>query len=100
VSQRRREIGIHMALGATRQIVLRMVLGQGAKLTAAGLVAGIAGALAITRVLQAQLFNVRPTDPLTITAVAASIALVSCVACLVPASRASRVDPMVVLREE
>jgi ABC-type antimicrobial peptide transport system permease subunit len=100
VSQRRKEIGIHMALGATRQAVMRRVLGQGARLTAAGLAAGVAGALALTRLLQAQLFNVKPTDPFTIAAVAMFIAAVSCVACLIPASRASRVDPMVVLRDE
>jgi putative ABC transport system permease protein len=76
------------------------VLGQGARLTVAGLVVGVAGALAVTRVLQAQLFNVRPTDPLTIASVALFIAVVSCLACLIPANRASRVDPMVVLRDE
>ncbi|MGH9371508.1 MAG: FtsX-like permease family protein, partial [Vicinamibacterales bacterium] len=100
VSQRRKEIGIHMALGATRTTVLRMILGQGMRLTIIGLVAGVAGALAVTRVLQAQLFNVRPTDPLTITSVALFIAAVASVACLVPANRAARVDPMVVLRDE
>jgi putative ABC transport system permease protein len=100
VSQRRKEIGIHMALGATRAAVLRMVLGQGFKLTAAGLVAGIVAAFALTRLLQAQLFNVRPTDPITIGAVAVFIAAIAAIACLIPANRASRVDPMVVLRDE
>jgi predicted permease len=100
VSERRKEIGIHMALGASRQTVLRMVLGQGARLTAVGLVAGLGAALLLTRFLQAQLFNVRPTDPSTIAAVVGFIALVAATACYIPASRATRVDPMVVLRDE
>ena len=100
VSERRKEIGIHMALGATRQTVLGMVLGQGARLTVAGLVIGLAASLVLTRFLQAQLFNVRPTDPGTIAAVMAFIAVVAGLACYVPASRATRVDPMVVLRDE
>ncbi|HXW06693.1 MAG TPA: ABC transporter permease [Vicinamibacterales bacterium] len=100
VGERRKEIGIHMALGASRRAVLGMVLGQGMRLTLAGLVVGVAAALALTRLLQAQLFNVRPTDPTTMAAVVAAIALVALAACYVPASRAMRVDPMVVLREE
>jgi predicted permease len=100
VSERRKELGIHMALGATRRMVLGMVLGQGAKLTIAGLVVGVAAALVLTRLLQTQLFNVKPTDPGTIAAVVAFIALVGATACYVPASRATRVDPMVVLRDE
>jgi ABC-type antimicrobial peptide transport system permease subunit len=89
-----------MALGATRGTVLGMVLGQGARLTAAGLVAGTVAALLLTRFLQAQLFNVKPTDPGTIAAVIGFIALVAAMACYLPASRATRVDPMVVLRDE
>ena len=100
VSERRREIGIHMALGATRGNVLGMVLGQGFRLTIAGLVAGIAASFGLTRLLQAQLFNVRPSDPITMTAVTAFIACVAAIACYVPATRATRVDPMVVLRDE
>jgi ABC-type antimicrobial peptide transport system permease subunit len=100
VSERRKEIGIHMALGATRQTVLRMVLGRGLKLTAAGLVVGVAASLVLTRFLHAQLFNVRPTDPSTTLAVIGVITVVALVACYVPASRATRVDPMVVLRDE
>jgi predicted permease len=100
VSQRRKEIGIHMALGATRGTVLRMILGQGLRFTGIGLVAGVLAALGLTRLLQTQLFNVKPTDPLTISTVAAFIALVATAACLVPANRAARVDPMVVLRDE
>jgi ABC-type antimicrobial peptide transport system permease subunit len=100
VSQRRKEIGIHMALGATRTTVVRMVLGQGLRFTVAGLAVGIAVAFLLTRLLQAQLFNVKPTDPATIASVAVFIAVVATVACLIPANRAARVDPMVVLREE
>jgi predicted permease len=100
VSQRRKEIGIHMALGATRTTVVRMVLGQGLRFTVAGLAVGIAAAFLLTRLLQAQLFNVKPTDPATIASVAVFIAVVATVACLIPANRAARVDPMVVLRDE
>jgi hypothetical protein len=100
VSERRREIGIHMALGATRANVLRMVLGQGVRLTAVGLAAGLAASFGLTRLLQTQLFNVRPTDPVTVSAVAGFIAVVALAACYLPATRATRVDPMVVLRDE
>jgi putative ABC transport system permease protein len=100
VSERRREIGIHMALGATRTNVLTMILGQGLRLTVSGLVIGLAASFGLTRLLQAQLFNVRPSDPATIASVAAFIALVAFAACYIPASRATRVDPMVVLRDE
>jgi putative ABC transport system permease protein len=100
VTERRREIGIHMALGATRGNVLGMVLGQGMRLTVAGLVAGLAAAFVLTRLLQSQLFNVKPSDPMTIASVAAVIAAVALAACYIPASRATRVDPMVVLRDQ
>ena len=95
VTERRREIGIHMALGASRGNVLGMILGQGMRLTAAGLVAGLAAAFVLTRLLRTQLFNVKPSDPATLTGVAGFIALVALVACYIPASRATRVDPMV-----
>jgi putative ABC transport system permease protein len=100
VTERRREIGIHMALGATRNNVLGMVLGHGMRLTIVGLVTGLAAAIGLTRLLQAQLFNVKPTDPVTMASVAAMIAAVALAACYIPASRATRVDPMVVLRDE
>jgi putative ABC transport system permease protein len=89
-----------MALGATRANVLGMVLGQGLRLTVVGLVLGLAASFGLTRLLQAQLFNVRPSDPATLASVAAFIALVALAACYIPASRATRVDPMVVLRDE
>jgi ABC-type antimicrobial peptide transport system permease subunit len=99
VSERTREIGIHMALGATRGSVLGMVLGQGMRLTIAGLVAGVIASFGLTRLLQAQLFNVKPTDPATLTVVAGFIAVIAFIACYIPARRATRVDPMVTLRE-
>jgi putative ABC transport system permease protein len=99
VTERTKEIGIHMALGATRGSVLGMILGQGMRLTMVGLVAGLVASFGLTRLLQAQLFNVKPTDPATLTAVAAFIGVIAFVACYVPAQRATRVDPMVTLRE-
>jgi predicted permease len=100
VSERRKEIGIHMALGASRGNVMNRILGQGLRLTIAGLVVGLAGAFGLTRLLQTQLFNVKPTDPITIASVSAFIGLVALIACYIPAARATRVDPMVVLRDE
>ena len=99
VTERTKEIGIHMALGATRGSVLGMVLGQGMRLTIVGLVAGLVASFGLTRLLQAQLFNIRPTDPATLTAVSVFIAVVAFIACYVPAQRATRVDPMVTLRD-
>jgi len=100
VTQRRREIGIRMALGAERARVLRSVMGQGLQMTCVGLVAGLAGALVLTRLMETLLFGVRPSDPATLAGVAALIIAVAAAACLVPAIRASRVDPMVALRDE
>jgi putative ABC transport system permease protein len=100
VTERRKEIGIHMALGATRTRVLGMVLGQGMRLTVVGLVAGVAASFVLTRFLQTQLFNVKPSDPLTVATVVGFIAAVALLACYIPANRATRVDPMVVLRDE
>ncbi|MGE3190329.1 MAG: ABC transporter permease [Vicinamibacterales bacterium] len=100
VTERRREIGIRMALGAARGSVLQMVMGQGMAITAVGLVAGIAGAVALNRLLASLLFGVAPGDPVTLAGVAATIVVVALVACFIPARRATRVDPMLVLREE
>ena len=77
-----------------------MILGQGMRLTASASSSASPRSFGLTRLLQAQLFNVKPTDPATMAAVAAFIALVALVACYIPASRATRVDPMVVLRDE
>jgi predicted permease len=100
VAERRREIGIRMALGANRGSVMRMVLSQGLRLTLVGVVAGLAGAFAMNRVLVSLLFGVRPSDPATIVSVVALIGTVALVACYIPARVATRVDPMIVLREE
>ena len=99
-TRRRGEIGIRMALGAQRADVLRLILGQGSRLIAAGLVAGLAGALLLTRFLGSMLFDVGRHDPLTFAAIAALLAAVALLACLVPAFRATRVDPLIALRSE
>jgi predicted permease len=100
VAQQRREIGIRMALGAERSVVLRAVMGHGLKLTCAGLMAGLAGALVVTRLMRTLLFAVEPNDPATLAGVAALIAAVAAAASLIPAFRATRVEPLVVLKEE
>jgi predicted permease len=100
VTQRRREIGIKMALGAERGIVLRSVMGQGLKLSCLGLVAGLAAALVLTRLMETLLFEVRPNDPATLAGVAGLITAVAAAASLVPAFRATRIDPILALREE
>jgi predicted permease len=99
VAERRQEIGIRMALGADRGTILRLVLRRGLLLAVVGLVVGIGGALSLTRVLRSLLFDVTPTDPITLAAVAGVIALVAAIACAIPAWRAARVDPLIVLRE-
>jgi putative ABC transport system permease protein len=100
VGQRMHEIGVCIALGAQRQDVLRLVLGDGAKLALAGIVIGVAGAIALTRVMTSLLFEVTPTDPATFAAVAILLAIVALAACWIPAWRATRIDPMVALRYE
>ena len=100
VAQATREIGIRVALGAARGDVLRMVFGYGGLLLAVGLGIGIAAAMAAGRLLQSQLFEVRPADPATFVAVAAVLLITGLVACAVPAVRAMRVDPLVALRNE
>ena len=100
VARRRQEIGIRMALGAGRGAVLGLVLREGLVIITAGLIVGLAGALALTRLLQALLFGVSPTDPLTFVVVAAVLTVVALVATFLPARRAARVDPLPALRTE
>jgi putative ABC transport system permease protein len=100
VTERRREIGIRMALGADQGSVVGLVMRQGLLVTTAGLVAGLAGALALSRLIASLLFGVQPTDPATFAEVVVTIGLVAALACWLPAWRASRVDPTVVLRDE
>ena len=100
VTQRAHEIGIRMALGAARRNVLSMVMGQGLLLVGIGIVIGVAGALALTRLIESQLFNVEPTDPVTFVLVALTLVGVAALATFVPAMRATRVDPVVALRDE
>jgi putative ABC transport system permease protein len=100
VVQRTHEIGIRAALGASTGSLLRMVLVNGLTLMLIGLVIGIAGSLAVTRLLSTLLFGVSARDPLTMAAVALVLAVVSIAACLIPALRAARVDPLVALRYE
>ena len=100
VAERRREIGIRLALGADHSRVLAQVMKQGLLLTAIGLVVGLAGAFGVNRLIASLLFGVQPTDAPTMVAVVATIAGVAAIACWVPAWRASRLDPNVVLRED
>jgi predicted lysophospholipase L1 biosynthesis ABC-type transport system permease subunit len=99
VARRTREIGIRMAVGADRGQVLGMILGEGARLLALGVVVGIGAAAGLTRFLQHQLFDVSPTDPLVFAAVALVLVSVGLLACFMPARRAASTNPMEALRQ-
>ncbi|MGC2280941.1 MAG: ABC transporter permease [Candidatus Acidiferrales bacterium] len=100
VTQRSHEIGIRMALGAEPHDVLRMIVGDGMKLTGVGLSLGLFGSLLVMKYLESQLYGIKARDPLTFVGVAAGLALVALAACYFPARRATKVDPLVALRYE
>jgi putative ABC transport system permease protein len=100
VSERTHEIGIRMALGGQRRDIFNLVVGKGLMLALVGMSVGVAGALALTRALTGLLFGVKPTDIVTFAGVLSLIALVSLLACYLPARRATKVDPMIALRNE
>jgi ABC-type antimicrobial peptide transport system permease subunit len=100
VAQRRREIGIRVALGADPSELLRMVLGNALALVGAGIGVGLLGAVALSRIMATLLFELSPTDPATLVGVAALLAAVALLASYLPARRATRVDPLVALRSE
>jgi len=99
-SRRTHEIGVRMSLGATRADVLLLVVRQGVWLAVAGSLAGVAGALLLSRLMAGLLYGVKPTDPVTFAAVAVGLGAVAMLACYIPARRAMRIDPMRALRYE
>jgi putative ABC transport system permease protein len=100
IAQRRREMAVRIALGANRYTVVGMVVGQGARLVAIGLIAGLIGSLGLTRLVTSLLYQTNPYDPVTFITVPAVLAGVAFIACALPAWRAARVDPIIALRAE
>jgi len=100
VVQRKRELGIRIALGARASDVLKLVIGQGMALVIIGVALGLAAALALTRVMKGLLFGVSATDPLTFTVIALLLVFVALLACYIPARRATKVDPLIALKSE
>jgi ABC-type antimicrobial peptide transport system permease subunit len=99
-TQRTKEFGLRVALGADRREILRMVMRQGAQMTVIGIAVGLAGALVMGQFLRRFLFGIGPNDVLTLAAVCAALGAVAAVACLLPALRATRVSPIIALRTE
>jgi putative ABC transport system permease protein len=99
-AQRSREIGVRVALGAQSKDVLKLIIGQGVRLSLAGLLLGLGGALSLTRVMKTLLFGISATDPLTFAVIALLLMVVALAACWLPARRATKVDPMIALRCE
>ncbi len=100
VTERQREIGIRVALGASAAGIVRLVVSQGLSIAIFGIAVGVLGALGLSRLTSSLLFGVSPTDPFTYVAVGTVILAVALLACLVPAQRAMRVDPLVAIRNE
>lgn len=100
VAQHTREIGIRMALGAQPSAILKLIVGRGLVLVSVGVVIGVLASFGLTRFIEHMLFNVTPTDPLTFAMIVVLLGLVALLACLIPAQRAMRVDPIVVLRSQ
>src|SRR5207302_11010612 len=100
VAERTREIGVRIALGATPGEVLRLIVLQGMRLPVAGILLGLGAASGLTRVMAHLLFGVAPTDPVTFAAVAGGLVAASLVACVLPARRAARTDPVIALRQD
>jgi putative ABC transport system permease protein len=100
VRQRTSEIGMRMVFGAPRRSILNLIVGEGLRLSVAGMIVGFAGALAITRVMTSMLVGVNATDPITFAAIAVLFSAIAMLASWVPARRASRLDPMAAIRDE
>ena len=98
VAQRTQEIGIRMSIGAGAPAILRMIVGDGAKLTAAGIGIGLGAAFCLTRFMRSLLFGVAATDPVTFTVIVLVVLTVALVACIVPARKAAAVDPLIALK--